>query len=241
MEWRITRFPILASTNDLALEWIRAGRAAAGDVLVTAEQTSGRGRRGREWVSPRGALLCTVVLPFRVERGGWTALAAGLAVAGAVRELGAPAGVKWPNDVTLHGRKLAGILVEAPVPHLAAVGIGLNVRNELPPPEVAAAARLADTLPEVTVEAALEAVLSSLGRWWPHLLAADPALLRRAWAALDTTAGRRVRWSETTARGSTEGTTEGTAEGVQADGALRLRTSDGRRVTAAVGEVEFLD
>src|SRR5579872_1660136 len=101
MEWRIHRFETLASTNDLALEWMRAGRAGPGDVLVAAEQSAGRGRPGRRWESPEGALLLTAVLPFTPARVGWTALAAGIAVARAARDLGAPAGVKWPNDVAL--------------------------------------------------------------------------------------------------------------------------------------------
>src|SRR5689334_17674790 len=99
MDWRIHHFPTLPSTNDLALDWMRAARARAGDVLVAAEQLAGRGRPGRVWRSSRGALLLTAVLPFRPERAGWSALAAGIAVALAAADLGAPASVKWPNDV----------------------------------------------------------------------------------------------------------------------------------------------
>lgn len=235
LSWRVTRFPILASTNDLALEWMRAGTARAGDVLVTAEQTSGRGRPGRTWHSPKGALLMTAVLPFLPERVGWTSLAAGLAVARAAGSLGAPAGVKWPNDVVLEGRKLAGILAETSVPHLVAVGIGLNVTNPLPPdPHLAArTARLADSIPDVTVEHALEAVLAQLDAAWQLLQAPDLTPLQASWRDLDTTSGRRLRWSQQDLTG--------TALGVDDRGALRLRTSDGTIVTAAVGEVGFLD
>lgn len=234
MNWNVTRFPVLASTNDLALEWMRAGQARAGDVLVTAEQRAGRGRPGRTWHSPPGALLMTVVLPFVPERVGWTSLAAGLAVATAVREWGVPAGVKWPNDVVLEGRKLAGVLAETSVPGLVAVGIGLNVTNPLPPdPELAArTARLADHLPEITVEQVLDRVLVQLERQWSLLSVLNGCPLSLAWAELDTTRGRRLRWSE-------EGVT-GTAEGVDDTGALILRTDSGRLITAAVGEVTFL-
>lgn len=234
MNWNVTRFPVLASTNDLALEWMRAGNARAGDVLVTAEQRAGRGRPGRAWHSPPGALLMTAVLPFVPERVGWTSLAAGIAVATAVREWGVPAGVKWPNDIVLDGRKLAGVLAETSVPGLVAVGIGLNVTNPLPAdPELAArTARLVDTLPEITVEQVLEQVLAQLERQWTLLEVLDACLLSVVWEALDTTRGRRLRWSE-------EGVT-GTAEGVDEHGALILRTDSGRLVTAAVGEVTFL-
>src|SRR3954469_13932066 len=112
MNWRIERFAVLPSTNDLALTRMRCGEARAGDVIVAGSQSAGRGRPGRTWHSPEGALLMTAVLPFHPARAGWNALAAGAAVASAVRALGAPAGVKWPNDVVIHGRKLAGILAE---------------------------------------------------------------------------------------------------------------------------------
>ena len=233
MEWRIHRFPILASTNDLALSWMRVGQAGAGDVLVAEEQTSGRGRHGRSWFSARGALLFTAVLPLPPERLGWTALAAGVAVARAVRELGAPVRVKWPNDVLVNGRKLAGVLVETSNPRLVAVGVGLNVTNPLPedPLIAARAIRLADHLPEVTPEGVLDAVLAHLAIAWEWLEAPDLSLLRQAWSELDSTLGRRVRLDQ--------GTT-GTAMGVDADGALLVREESGRIATARVGEVQVL-
>jgi BirA family transcriptional regulator, biotin operon repressor / biotin---[acetyl-CoA-carboxylase] ligase len=235
MNWRVTRFPTLPSTNDLALEWMRSGRAAAGDVLVAGEQTAGRGRPGRQWHSPPGALLLTAVLPFYPERAGWTALAAGAAVARAVRDLGAPAGVKWPNDIVLNGRKLAGILAETPGGSLVALGVGMNVTNPLPgnPAVAPRSTRLADLVPGVTVEAVEERILARLAEVWTLLAAPDLRPLRQAWEELDATVGRRLRWSE-------EGIT-GTAQGVAPTGALLIRTDDGRVVTAAVGEVGFLE
>jgi BirA family biotin operon repressor/biotin-[acetyl-CoA-carboxylase] ligase len=235
MNWRITRFPLLASTNDLALDWMRSGRAAAGDVLVTEEQLAGRGRPGRTWHSPRGALLVTVVLPFRPERVGWTALAAGAAVASTARELGVAAGVKWPNDVVLDGRKLAGVLAETSVPGLVAIGIGMNVSNPLPDDPALAdrTARLADSLPGITPEAVLEALLPQLAGYWALLLAEDLTPLHERWTGLDTTTGRRLRWSQ-------EAVT-GTAVGLDAAGGLLIRTDAGRVVAANVGEVSFLD
>ena len=234
MLWRITHFPVLPSTNDVALDWMRSGRAEAGDVLVADEQTSGRGRMGRTWHSARGALLLTAVLPFTPDRVGWTALAAGTAVALAVRDLGAPAVVKWPNDVLLHDRKLAGVLTETAGRGLVAVGIGMNVRNPLPPdPAVAAGAiRLADFLPDVTVAAALDAVLIRLEEHWDLLAAPDLSRLRSIWARLDTTAGRQVRCAEQEL--------VGTAEGVDAEGRLLIRTNAARCVAAFAGEVRFV-
>jgi BirA family biotin operon repressor/biotin-[acetyl-CoA-carboxylase] ligase len=158
-----------------------------------------------------------------------------MAVARAVRELGAPAGVKWPNDVVLDGRKLGGILAETSVANLVALGIGLNVCN--PPPEdprlAARSTRLVDAVPGIGVEDVLEPLLRHLSAFWQMLLAPDLAPLRGAWSELDTTSGRRLHWSEGDARGL--------AEGVDADGALRIRTDDGRLVAVQVGEVVFLN
>lgn len=234
MNWRIQRFPILVSTNGLALDWLGSGHVDAGDVLVAAEQTSGRGRQGRKWHSPKGALLMTAVLPFQPERVGWTSLAAGIAVAGAARDLGAPAGVKWPNDVVLHGRKLGGILVESNYPSLCCVGVGLNVVNPLPPDEelLQPAARLADVMAEADVESVLQAVLQRLAQTWELLERPDLSPLRAAWQELDTTTGRRVIWSQ--------GDRPALAEGLDEEGALLLRLEDGTRAAARVGEIQFL-
>lgn len=234
MDWQIQRFPILASTNQLALDWMASGHTGAGHVLVAGEQTAGRGRQGRSWSSGRGALLMTAVLPFSAERVGWVSLAAGISVALALRDLGAPARVKWPNDVLLGGRKVAGILVETNVPGLAAVGIGVNISNTLPPDEqlLQPATRLADHLPGAEIEATLHAVLERLARSWEELQAGRVERLRAAWDELDATAGRTVVWSH--------GDIRGTALGVAEDGALRLRLPDGREETARVGEILFV-
>lgn len=234
MNWHIQRFPILVSTNGLALDWLESGHVDAGNVIVAEEQTWGRGRHGRKWHSPKGALLMTAVLPFWAERVGWTSLAAGISVALAVRDLGAPAGVKWPNDVVLDGRKLGGVLVETNYPKLCCVGIGLNVRNPLPPDDVLMqpAARLADVLPEIEVEAVLQAVLARLAATWELLAAERWDALRAHWEQLDTTAGRRVRWSQ--------GDVTGVAEGIDADAALVLRLDNGTRAAARMGEIQFL-
>jgi BirA family transcriptional regulator, biotin operon repressor / biotin---[acetyl-CoA-carboxylase] ligase len=231
-EWREQRFPILASTNDLALSWMRAGRLDAGDVLIADEQSAGRGRRGRTWLSAKGALLLTAVLPFYPERAGWTALAAGVAVGRAVHSLGASPGLKWPNDVLLQGRKLAGVLVETSITGLVAVGVGINVRNTLAEPLREQAIALSEVLPEVSLEEATRAVLVELRDAWDLLANPDPGPLRRAWDLLDATTGRRVRWEERDLHGI--------AMGIADSGALRLRIHDGQELQAAVGDVSFI-
>ena len=234
MNWRLHHFPELDSTNTLALQWLREGRAQAGDVILADEQSAGRGRQGRVWHSPRGMLIVTAVLPLRLDRLGWTSLAAGIAVAEAVNDLGADAGVKWPNDVWLRGGKLAGILVETAGGELAAVGIGMNVVNPLPDPSRLAnpATRLADWLPHVTVDAVLDRVLVRLEACWELLDEPEMAPLRERWEALDTTVGRSLRWSGADVTG--------VARGVDEIGALIIETAPGEIHHAAVGEVTFL-
>ncbi|HEX3492850.1 MAG TPA: biotin--[acetyl-CoA-carboxylase] ligase, partial [Streptosporangiaceae bacterium] len=127
------------STNDDLLAAARAG-AAEGTVLAAEHQTRGRGRQGRQWVSPTGSALIFSVLLRPVEvppaDRGWLPLLTGVAVARALREVaGVDAALKWPNDVLAGEGKLAGILAEQ-AGQAIVVGVGLNVaqaRDELPP------------------------------------------------------------------------------------------------------------
>lgn len=136
------------------LEWVDeaastntelVARAAAGwpdrSVLVTDRQTAGRGRLGRAWTAPPGtSLAVSVLVRPRIprDRYGWLSLLAGVAMVDAVRSLGAPADLKWPNDVLIGGRKVCGILAEAlPDGSGAVLGAGLNHRmtaDSLPVP-----------------------------------------------------------------------------------------------------------
>ena len=129
MTWRIEAYDELATTQDVALERIRAGAARPGDVVVARRQTAGRGRRGRRWIGAEGGLHMTAILPMPSTGLEWAAVAAAIATAQGLRTLGVPAGVKWPNDVVIDGRKVAGVLVEVPGRTLAAIGIGVNVES----------------------------------------------------------------------------------------------------------------
>src|SRR4051795_12491243 len=143
----------LGSTNDRARE-LAEGGAAHGTLVTAAEQTAGRGRQGRSWVTPPGtAIAASVVLR---EFDDLLPLRAGLAVADLA---GDSALVKWPNDVLLDGRKVAGILVEARAPDWAVVGIGVNVTGV--PAEVA---DIATSLEREDVEGALDELLAALDR-----------------------------------------------------------------------------
>lgn len=228
--------PVVGSTMDVAREAGRRGDAH-GVVVVAEEQTAGRGRFGRRWLAPPGVNLSFTVLVRPtlavLER---LSMIAALAVADGVRAAaGVEVAFKWPNDVQVDGRKLAGILIEAElageVPAFALVGIGLNVNLETArEPEIAPlAVSLRDLAGrEVARESVLAAVLNAFERW---LEVADGAAVRDAWAARLVTLGQPIR---VTFAGQAE---EGMAEGVTHSGALVLRRADGSAVELPAGEV----
>jgi BirA family transcriptional regulator, biotin operon repressor / biotin---[acetyl-CoA-carboxylase] ligase len=209
------------STNDRARALAGAG-APHGTLVTAAAQTAGRGRQGRTWSAPAGrALLMSVVLrdPRRL-----LPLAAGVAVAEAV---GPDARIKWPNDVQVGGRKLAGILAEGrPYEGWAVLGVGLNVAvrsTDLP-------AELRDTaatlgLEPGDVEPVLARVLAALDR----ALALDDEALLDAWRARDALLGREIAWANG----------RGRAVGVDSDGRLVVELAGGERTVLEAGEVHL--
>lgn len=140
--WRVEVLPTVGSTNEVVVERARTGEPA-GLVVVAEEQTAGRGRLDRTWVSPpRAGLTFSVLLRPQPEHLGWVPLLGGLAVARALRDQGGvDAVLKWPNDVLVGDRKVCGLLaqaVTAPDGLAVVLGIGLNVttrREELPVPQ----------------------------------------------------------------------------------------------------------
>jgi len=112
------------STQQEARRLIEEGLAGPGDAVVADEQTAGRGRFGRTWISPRGGLYATVILPS----DPLLPLKAGLALVRVLRSADVSAGIKWPNDVLVEDRKIAGVLIET-TGNLSLVGIGLNLTS----------------------------------------------------------------------------------------------------------------
>jgi len=219
---------------------------APGGTLVCAEhQTAGRGRRGRSWHSVPGGSL-TFSLLWRYDTGlqslAGLSLAAGLAVARAVNRYSAhPVGLKWPNDVVVGPRKLAGILVEVQGDMdgaaFAVVGIGLNVRlgevqREGIDQAVVDLAELGVTVGRNRLLAECLAELHAVGE---QFRAHGFAALREAWQALDVYAERPVVLRMPDGR-----TQRGVAAGVDDTGALRLRPEQGAEpVTLTGGEMSL--
>lgn len=233
--WRVEVVDHTDSTNADVAERFRQGESE-GLVLVAEHQTHGRGRLGREWVTPPRASLTVsfLLLPeVAAERWPWLSLTAGVAATSAVRRaLGLQVELKWPNDVLHEGLKLGGILlerVERGGVAGAVVGIGLNCSQtpeELPVPEATSLA-LASGAP-VDRSALLAALLEELGTWYDAWRAGED--VRSAYLGMCATVGQQVHVSVPGA--------EVSGEAVDVDGAGRLvvRTSEGEE-RLGVGDV----
>ncbi len=213
---RVALFDVVASTQDVA-HALAADGAPHGTLVLADAQSGGRGRAGRAWASPPGSgvWLTVVARPRDVAALEVLALRVGLALAEALEPLadGAVA-VKWPNDLLVAGRKLAGILVEArwrdARPEWAAVGVGVNVR---PPADYAGPA--AALRGDVARLAALDAVVAAVARATAARGTLGEAELARL-AGRDAVRGRRVA-----------APVAGVAVGVAPAGALLVRDPAG--------------
>jgi BirA family biotin operon repressor/biotin-[acetyl-CoA-carboxylase] ligase len=222
-------YRVTDSTNTRARELAEAG-APGGTVVTAAEQTAGRGRQGRSWTAPAGgALLYSAILRPLSTRHSLLPLAVAVAACEAAERLesGLECRIKWPNDVWLDGRKLAGILIEArPQDGWAVVGVGLNlaISPEEFPPELRDSA-ISLHLRSAGTERAKGAMDAALERWVDA--AADEVLA--AWRARDALRGREVSW-----KGGS-----GVADGVSDTGDLLVVTAGGDRVALGAGEVHL--
>lgn len=215
-----------ASTMDLAHDAIAAG-APDGWLVIARRQLAGRGARGRTWVAEPGASLpfSFVVRPLR--GGSLLALAVGLGLAESLESLGADARVKWPNDVLVANRKIAGILVEARslggrLPDAAVVGVGVNLRPQSYPPD-ADATDVQTALASVDTHELFADLLERVETWIDRASATPHAVSR----ALDA----RLAW-----RGEevlVDDTLRGVVRGVDEEGELILETSEGTRTVRA--------
>jgi BirA family biotin operon repressor/biotin-[acetyl-CoA-carboxylase] ligase len=231
------------STNTRARELAAAG-APHGTVVTADEQTAGRGRQGRSWTAPPGAaLLYSAILRPLGPRHPVLPLAVPLAVCEVAERLrpGIECKVKWPNDVHLDGRKLAGVLIEArPQDGWAVLGIGLNltIASADFPPELQdrATSLFPDSPPRRLsaygeqasgglAERARVALSEGLGRW----LEADAETVLAEWRGRDALRGREVSWE----KGG------GVAEGIDERGYLVVRLADDDRVALGAGDVHL--
>jgi len=239
----ILRFATLASTNTEAARQARSG-APEGLCIVAREQTAGRGRQERVWISPAGAgLYCSILLRPRLDLSRWPllTLAASLAVQDALLEACTlRTDIKWPNDIYGGERKLCGILaetVETEGARACVVGIGINLSDHAFPEELREAATSVEALTgkATDAETLLEALLLAFANRYETLQGDEgSARTLSAWTARSSYAeGRRVRVSLPAE------SFEGTTRGLEPDGALRVETNGQIRIIRA-GDITTL-
>jgi len=231
----IVHYPTIGSTNDAAADVVARSLQpsdAEGVVIVADEQTAGRGRRGHTWFSPPGSGLyvSTVLTPGRarvdpVRATTLLTLAAGVAIAEGIEAgTGLDVDLKWPNDLFVGRRKLAGILAEGSGHAAVILGYGINVAPTAYPPEIAARATSLESELGRTIDRhqLFADTLAALARRYDDLLDGRFDAILDAWRRRAPLAsGARVRW--TTPSGDRAGTTEG----IDDRGALLVRVGDG--------------
>ena len=231
-----------SSTNSVAWEMADQGKLAEGAVVMALRQTRGRGRRGRTWESPRGGLWFSIVLYPRLPAGDVAPLSLvfSLALARALDKLtGVPVDVKWPNDVLMSGKKVAGILLEMntefdAVKYLVAgIGVNVNLRSEDLPPELRekATSLLIAAGRQFDVEEVLFAALREMEKAYRRYLKTGFKGFRREFAQRCAHFGRQVsvclQGRELT----------GIDRGVDESGCLRLEMENGRILRVSSGDV----
>jgi BirA family transcriptional regulator, biotin operon repressor / biotin---[acetyl-CoA-carboxylase] ligase len=229
-------FARVGSTNTVARELAAAG-APHGTVVTADEQTAGRGRQGRSWTAPPGsALLYSAVLRPLEPRHSVLPLAVPLAVCETAERLrpGIDCKVKWPNDIHVDGRKLAGILIEArPQDGWAVIGVGLNLTiapSEFP---IDLRDRATSLFPDpahsseasaISTEASAS-LSAALNKW----VDAPVDQILAEWRKRDALLGREVIWENGA----------GVADGIDERGYLLVRLADGDRVALGAGDVHL--
>ena len=231
---RLHYFERVSSTMDVLHELAATG-AEAGTAVLAAEQMEGRGARGRTWHSPPGGFWLSVLFRPDVADGlEVISLRVGLAAAEAIQTvLPILVQLKWPNDLILDGQKVGGVLCEARWQGEAlswvTVGIGMNVRNEVPEELRSHAIALSALVPEITIDEVTDLLLPALRALDLHVGQLSPDELRR-FDRRDWLRGRELREPIT-----------GTVRGVASDGTLLVRTATGSSVSVRSGSIELAE
>ncbi len=230
----------VASTNDLAKELARS-EEEEGSVVIAEEQTHGRGRVGRVWLSPRGGLWFSLILRPNIapEEAPKITLIFGAGVAKTLRRLyHVDASIKWPNDVLIHDRKVCGILTEVEAEldmlNFLVVGVGINANNSTQsfPEEIrSGATSLVEVLGKnVDRNRLLAELLNEFERSYEIFLKGGMRSLLIDWEDLCSTLGKRVRIL------TPRETIEGEAVKIDEEGALILKTDAGKQRRIIYGE-----
>lgn len=243
MNINILRFDSIGSTNTEAANQARQG-ADEGLCVIARQQSAGRGRHGRTWVSePDAGLYFSIVLrpKFDVKYLSLITLMSGIAVYDTLKEFGLKPDIKWVNDVLIGDKKISGILaetVDTQSGNAVIVGIGINLKSSNFPDEIAETATSihAEHIGSVTsdnVEGALTKYLS----YWYEILKNDdgPTEIIQNWRPRSSYfSGKAVRVT------LPDGVLVGMTDGLEENGALRVKASDGSVTIVQAGDVERL-
>ena len=238
---KILRYESLPSTNNEVARLAAQG-AAEGLAVVADEQTAGRGRLQRKWVSPRGAgLYFSLLLRPRIPQERWPLITfmAALAVNDALWEAcQLQTDIKWPNDLLASERKICGILAEVidtEAGRAVVLGIGINLTKEAFPEELA---RVAISVAEaagrrIDRETVLAALVQALASWYELIHEVNgPDRILAAWVSHSSySEGKSVSVN------NGENTLNGVTRGLESDGALRVETAAGEIVVVRAGDV----
>jgi BirA family biotin operon repressor/biotin-[acetyl-CoA-carboxylase] ligase len=234
---KVIAYPSLSSTNDIAKREARKG-AREGTVVVAKEQTAGRGRLKRAWLSPQGSIALSVILHPTPAQLPSLIMVASLAVVHCIEKVDLKAQIKWPNDVLVNDKKVCGILIESDVRgsavDYAVIGIGLNVNvNTADFPEISSTATsLSQELgKELSLEKTIRCLLVEMENLYLSLPEGDSVF--REWRDRLVTLGKEVEIISGQAR------YQGIAESVASDGSLFLRQPDGKLTKVVAGDVSL--
>jgi BirA family biotin operon repressor/biotin-[acetyl-CoA-carboxylase] ligase len=237
---RVIYHPSLPSTNDAAKREVKQG-TAEGTVVVAGEQTAGRGRMKRGWLSPRGSIALSIILYPELAYLPSLIMVASLGVVHCLEKVaGLKAQIKWPNDVLINGKKVCGILIESEVrgkrADYAVMGIGINVNikpsafPEIPSTATSLSQELGRDVSQLDM---IRCLLAEIERLYLALPSGDA--IYREWRGNLVTLGKKVQVS------SEETSYEGIAESVASDGSLLLRQPDGSLTKIVAGDVTLRD
>jgi BirA family biotin operon repressor/biotin-[acetyl-CoA-carboxylase] ligase len=235
---KVIAYPSLTSTNDIAKLKAKRG-AREGTVVVAEEQTAGRGRLKRAWLSPKGSIALSIILHPTPGQLPSLIMVASLAVAHSIEKVsGLKSQIKWPNDVLVNGKKVCGILIESDVRgkavDYAVIGIGLNVNlNATDFPEIAATATSLsqESGREISRLEMIRCLLEEVEKL--YLALSDGDSVFREWRERLVTLGKEVEVS------SGQTSYKGIAESVASNGSLFLRQPDGSLIKIVAGDVSL--
>jgi BirA family biotin operon repressor/biotin-[acetyl-CoA-carboxylase] ligase len=238
---RVLYYPSLTSTMDVARQEALS-TAAEGTVIIADEQTAGRGRLKRSWLTPTGNLALSVVLSPRVSELPSLIMVASLAVVHSIAAVtGIKTGIKWPNDVLINNKKVCGILIETDARPLrggranyAIIGIGINVNfrpADYPEIQSLATSLMQEVGIHVSRLALIRTLLRELDRLYLDLKSGISPY--EEWRNNLVMLGQNVKVTDT------DGVVEGLAESVVEDSSLLIRLKDGSTRRIVAGDITF--